>query len=435
MHLAIVGNSAAALSALEAIRRRDQASQVTVVSAEEGPAYSRVLLPYFLRGRIPENGLFIRQMPYYAGMDARTLFGTRVERVDVDERRLEFADGGRLSFDRMLLATGSSPTRPPIPGLEGPRVLHLWTLADALRLDALLQEGARALVLGAGFVALQAAGAAYRRGLKVTVIELAEQILPRVLDASAARLLQAEMLACGLSVHTGTRTDRVEHGRRGAMRVYATGLEPFPVDLIIVGAGIRPNDRLLPEGVEAGQPGLLVNATMETAVEGIFAAGDVARGPVFDGAPPQIHALWPTAVEQGRVAGANMAGAGVAYAGSLSMNVTELFGLTVASLGRVAQLPGDEVDERHDVAGMRYLKIVSRAGVPAGAVALGGPEAAAFLGRLRPLVRHQQPLPSLEALIDGSHLSRILASGLADTTYIRGAFTSSKEGVRCASSS
>jgi NAD(P)H-nitrite reductase large subunit len=435
VHLAIVGNSAAALSALEAFRARDRASWVTLVSSEPGPAYSRVLLPYFLRGRVARDDLFIRPSRYYESMDARTLFGTRVEAVDVHRRRLELSGGDGLDFDRLLVATGSSPSKPPIPGLEGPRVHHLWTLEDALRLDELLRPGARALVLGAGFVALQAAWAARRRGLEVTVVELAEHVLPRVLDEPAARLLEREMVAQGLTVHTATRTEAVEHGRDGALRVVASGLDPLDVDVIIVGTGIRPNAGLLPQALEADAPGIPVDETMSTVIEGVYAAGDVARGPVCAGGPREIHALWPTAVEQGRVAGANLAGAGVAYAGSLSMNVTEMFGVTVASLGRIVEGPGDQVEECHDLPPVRYLKVVSREGVPAGAVALGGPDVALVLGRLRPLVRGRRPAPAMAALLEGSDLPRLLARGMPEAGYLWTARGPSREEARCASSS
>jgi nitrite reductase (NADH) large subunit len=409
MHLAIVGNSAAALSALESFRERDQTSPVTLVCDEAGPAYSRVLLPYYLRRKVSYDGLFIRQMDDYARQRAATVFGVRVERVDAEARRLELADGRRLGFDQLLLATGSSPERPSIPGLAGPGVHHLWNLDDAARLDPLFREGARVMVLGSGFVALQAAWAARQRGLQVTVLELLDQILPRVLDGPAARIIHEQIVAHGVGLHTGTRTDGLETDRRGEVHVAAGGLSPFSVDAVIVATGARPNDGLLPECLERGEPGIPVAATMETLVDGVFAAGDVTRGPTAAGGPREIHALWPTAVEQGRVAGANLAGAGLTYSGSLSMNVTEMFGLTVASLGRFVETELDDVFESRDLAGIRYLKLVSRAGVPVGAISLGEPEGAALLGRLRPFVRQKRPLPDLPAFLEGRDLERRLA--------------------------
>lgn len=410
MQVAIVGNGAAALSALESFRERDRDSQVTLVSGEPGPAYSRVLLPYYLRRKLSYDGVFIRQMSDYARLHAETEFGVRVEGVDPATRELEFADGRRLGFDRLLLATGSSPARPPIPGLDGPGTHTLWTLDDATRLDPVFRPGRRVMVLGSGFVALQAAWAARQRGLQVTVVELLDQILPRVLDPAAARMLHEQLLAYGLDVCTGTRTEGLETDRRGTIRVSTGASGQLAVDAVIVATGARPNDGLLPECLEPGRPGIPVADTMATSVDGVFAAGDVTRGPTVGGGPREIHALWPTAVEQGKVAGANLAGAGLSYAGSLSMNVTEMFGLTVASLGRFVEDEGDDVFESRDLTGIRYLKLVMRAGVPVGAIAMGDPEGATLLGRLRPFVRQSRILTDLTAFLEGRDLDQRLAS-------------------------
>lgn len=416
-HVVIVGNGAAAISALEAFRKHDRDSMVTVVSGESCPAYSRVLLPYYLRRTVPYAHLFIRDASFYRDLEADLLLGTTVERVDVAARSLRLADGSDLPFDRLLLAPGSSPVRPPIPGLEGPEIQHLWRLDEAGHLDRLFREGARASVIGAGFVSLQAAWAARQRGLAVTIIELAERILPTVLDETGAAILKECIERSGVALHTSARTEGLLRDERGTLRVSVKGLPPFAADVVIVGTGVRPNDHLLAEGVEPGLPGILVDDTMQTLVEGVYAAGDVARGPVAGGGPPRIHALWPTAVEQGRIAGANLAGAGVAYPGSLTMNVTAMFGVTVASLGRFTAAEGDTVVRRDDLPGLRYLKVVLRDGVPVGAVALGGAAAAAALGYLRPLVRRGLPVADVEAVVSGDHAARKLAGGRA---FVRG---------------
>ena len=408
----IVGNGAAALSGLEAFRAHDRASRVTILSAESVGAYSRVLLPYYLRGRLPYESTFIRGGGYYRAHGAELRLGARVRRVDLSRRTLELEDAPSVPFDRLLLACGSSPSRPSIAGLDGPRVSHLWTLDDARFLDRALRPGSRTLVLGAGFVALQAAWAAHRRGVQVTVVEIVDQVLPRVLDRPAALALRERVEAHGVLVHTGTRVEGLEHTHDGRLQVDAAGLATFDADLVITATGVRPNTDILPEAVDGDLPGFAVDSALRVcADEGIYAAGDVARGPVCGGDDPQVHALWPTAVEQGAVAGANLAGAGLRYRGSLSMNVTEMFGLTVASLGRVIEVAGDDVDVRLDLPGIRYFKLVTRDRVPRGAVALGGPAAASLLGCLRPIVRQGAALDDIEALLDGSLLARRLFEG------------------------
>lgn len=399
--IVIVGNGAAALAAVESFRRIDGESRVTMVSGERCGAYSRVLLPYYLRGKVPYAHLFIRDEAFYKALDVELVTGAEVMSVDVCSSRVELGGGRSLPYDGLLLAPGSSPLRPPIEGLEAPEVHHLWHLHDALSLDRLFREGAHALVLGSGFVALQGAWAAVRRGLSTTVFELAERILPQVLDEEGAGALAERIRQFGVDLRTGVRTQAVTRDARGGLWVQAAGLDSLAVDLVIVGTGVRPNDHLLPHAVEPGTRGILVNERMETVVDGVFAAGDVVRGPVFDSRPPQIHALWPTAVEHGRVAGANMAGGDAAYRGSLSMNVTEMFGLTVASLGRFDAEEGDQVVLSQDPAGARYLKVVLRDGVPVGAVFLGAPDGVVALGRLRPYVRGRRPVADVEALLSG----------------------------------
>jgi NADPH-dependent 2,4-dienoyl-CoA reductase/sulfur reductase-like enzyme len=277
-------------------------------------------------------------------------------------------------------------------------VHRLHSLADAVRLDSLLGPGARVLVLGSGFVALQAAWAAHVRGSAVTVYESAPRILPRVLDESNSERLCGRIESHGVRVVRGVDTVAVEHDRTGSIRVVARGRAPLTVDGVIVATGVRPNDGLVRDALALDVPGVPVSATMETGLEGIFAAGDAVRGPTAAGGPDEVHALWSTAVEHGRIAGANMAGAALRYEGSLSMNVTEMFGATVASMGTFVPEPGDDVVDVPRRSSGAHLRIVRRAGVPVGAIAIGGPEEAALLGRLRPYIRRRWPLDGVEEL-------------------------------------
>ena len=398
MHVVIIGNSAAGLSALESLRRRDRAATVTVVSGEGARPYSRVLLPYYLRGRIPHAGVFVRPEDYYERMDARTAFGEVVERVDAGEHEVALGDGRTIVYDRLLVATGSRAAAPPIEGLAGPGVQGFWTLDDAERLDRDLRPGARLMVLGAGFVALQAAWAAHRRGAAVTVVELEGRVLPRVLDDEAAGLLRAHIERAGVRIATDVCIAGIERAC-GELCCTAAGADTYQADIVIVATGVLPNDGLLPEAVSARGPGLEVAPSMETAVADVFAAGDVARAPLSGGAAG-VLALWPVAVAQGRVAGANLTGAGLVYEGGLSANVTEMFGVTVASVGRFEEMPGEEVVVLRDLPGVEYLKLVLAGDVPVGAVYLGGQQAVRLLGRLSPFIRHGRPLDDARAFFE-----------------------------------
>ncbi|MBT4290777.1 MAG: FAD-dependent oxidoreductase, partial [Deltaproteobacteria bacterium] len=168
MNVVIIGNSAAGLNALETFREYDKTSSVTIVTKEKGPAYSRVLLPYYLRKKVDYEQLYIRDWKYYQKMNAVVIEDT-VTQVDAGKKTLTLKNGSPLSYDRLLIASGSKPVNPPIEGLEGPGIYNMWTLQDTENIERYFQEGKRVLVIGASFVSLQATWAAVKRKLDVSV--------------------------------------------------------------------------------------------------------------------------------------------------------------------------------------------------------------------------------------------------------------------------
>ena len=386
MRVVIIGNSAAGLSALEAFRKVDQESSVTVISKETSRPYSRVLLPYYLRGRIPYSNLFIRDDDYFQEYDADCI-KDRVVQVDPQSQQV-MLDGGRtLEYDRLLIATGSSPVKPPIPGLEGEGIYHLWNWDDAQALAPYYEKGGKVVVIGAGFVSLQAAWAALYRGLEVYIVELMPRILPKVLDAHCAQMLTDRMEEMGVDVRVNTLTEKVERSADGTFILYLKGGETLTADFIVVGAGVRPNIDFLKDTEIEIERGILVNERMETNIPDIYAAGDVAQLPSALGPEPVVHALWPTAVESGRFAGTNMAGEKAVYSGSLNMNVTQMFDMIVASMGDFIETDGVEIWTDESIPEDQYLKILLKNGIPMGAVSAGDSDLIATLGLLQPLIR------------------------------------------------
>jgi NADPH-dependent 2,4-dienoyl-CoA reductase/sulfur reductase-like enzyme len=399
MRAVIIGNSAAALAAAGEFRRRDPASELAMISAEPGPAYSRALLPYFLSGSLPRGRLFVRDGSYYESLGIHTRFEAAVLRVDDRRRTLTLEDGSVTGYDRLLVATGARPAKPRIEDLQGPGIHYFWTLEDADNLAPELRPGRRIAFIGSGFVSLQAAWAAHLRGLRVAILEALPRILPKVLDQKASALLEAKMREHGADVRSSVGIERIERPAGGdpPLRVLLACGEPaIDADLAVVGAGVRPKLEFL-EGTQvrlaADGAGILVDERMRTSVPDIFAAGDVALGPSVFGEAYAACALWPTAVEQGRVAGANLAGHEQAYRGSLNMNVAEMFGLTVASLGRFSPSgeTNESVIEEHDPHSGRYVKLLFRDGVPLGGVVIGSAEDLAVLAALRPRIRLRLP--------------------------------------------
>ncbi|MFW2364969.1 MAG: NAD(P)/FAD-dependent oxidoreductase [Desulforhopalus sp.] len=388
MQIVIIGNSAAGLSCLETFRKYDQTSNVTIIAKEERRPYSRVLLPYYLRGKIPYENLFIRDESYYEQLHAQCIHAKVIE-LKAHKQVLLLDDGSNVHYDKLLIASGSSPVKPPIPGLSGNGVHHLWTLNDVNLLAPYFIKGNRVVVLGSGFVSLQGAWSALSRGLDVTVIELMDRIMPKALDEHGAKILARLMIKAGIDLRVDTLTTKIEKTTDKKYLLHFDGSRELNTDFIIVGTGVRPNIEFLKGTGITIDTGIIVNELMETNLSGVYAAGDVAQVPSFCGGPPVVHALWPTAVETGAIAGESMALQKNSYKGSLNMNVTQMFDTTIASMGEF--IGGEETEDWIDTSLPvdQYLKIVLRDGVPVGATCVGSTELISTLGMLRPLIREK----------------------------------------------
>ena len=386
MNVVIIGNSAAGLNALETFREYDQTSRVTIITKEKGPAYSRVMLPYCLRKQFDREQLYIRDWEYYQKMNAIVVEDT-VTQVDSEKKVVALENGPALYYDRLLIASGSKPVNPPIEGLEGPGIYNLWTLKDMENIDNYFQEGKRVLVIGASFVSLQAAWAAVKRKLNVSLF-VRSRIMRTVLDEEGAGRLENKMLEHGVDFIRGTKLEKINRNSDGSMKIIFSDQESLDFDLIIVGAGIKANIDFLEKSKLSIGDGININKQMETNIPGIYAAGDVAAGPSVFGEKHVVHGLWPTAVEQGKIAGANMAGIKSVYGGSLNMNVTSMFSLTVASMGKFLENAGDEqlefINDKEN-----YLKLVLDKGALIGGTAVGGPGLISSLGLIKTLIQQK----------------------------------------------
>ncbi len=337
----IIGGGPAAINAIETIRAIDNgASHITLVSDE--PAYARMVLPYWLAGQIPQKQVYTADDAYYDRLKVERQIGRRATRIDPKGNTVTLDDGRTLPFDDLLLATGSSATSPPVPGTDLPGVHPLWTLAhtEAVLKEAENKPKPEVAFIGAGFIGFIVLNAMSKRGWKLHVVEMAGHVLPRMLDAESAGLVENWLRGKGLTLHLGT-TARAITEHQGRKRVSLADGRSVDADLVIIATGIRPNlDAVKDSGIAVDQ-GVLVNERMQTNFPHVYAAGDVAQGPDLYGDRPAVHAIQPTAVDHGRVAGANMAGQEVRYPGSLLMNILDACGLQCASFGRWSE-PGAE---------------------------------------------------------------------------------------------
>jgi len=386
----LIGNSAAALEAIRGIRKHDRDGAVTIINREEGPAYSRVALPYYVAGEMTLNDLLIRQRTDYESIGATLVEKENVAAVDPAGKKVELASGKKVEFDKLLIGTGSETITPPIQGLNQVPHHYLWTLDDAIGMRKAAEKAQTAVVIGGGFIGMLAAEALRKLKIKLTIVEMAPILLPQLLDEGAGKLFLQAVRDEGVTVRTGALVSAL--AKKGeAIEVTLKDGATFTVDMAVVATGVKPHIQCLSNGAVAVNKGVLVNEYLATNHPDIYAAGDVAETKDFLSADRSIYAIWPTAVEQGRAAGANMAGAKQVYPGSLGMNVVELFNVTLAQLGRFREGAGDDVKmlSRGDD-GLYRKVVVDKNGTLVGAVYLGDENGVAEMGVIHSAIKRRE---------------------------------------------
>lgn len=386
MRYLVVGAGPAGVIAAETLRNTDPGGEVVLLGGEPEPAYSRMAIPYYLAGSIGEPGTYLRPEPDHFSRARIDFRHDRLLRLDAAAGLARLAKGGATPFDRLLIATGSSPAVPPVPGLTQPGIHTCWTLADARAIAAAAKPGARVVLVGAGFIGCIILEALVERGVQLTVVEQAPRMVARMMNDVAAGMIKQRCEQNGVEVLTDTLVDGVaERGDNGEpFKVHLKSGRVLEADLVITATGVRPNLEFLEgSGIETGQ-GVLVDETLRTSVPHVYAAGDVAEGRDFSTGGQSVHAIQPTASEHGRIAALNMAGVESAYTGSLIMNVLDTLGLISCSFGRwdgVAD--GEEVALRDDVR-QRYLQLQFADDVLVGANSVGMTQ---HVGVLRGLIQ------------------------------------------------
>ena len=331
----IIGGGPAATNAVETIRDFDPAAKITLVCDE--PAHSRMALPYWLAGQVPREHTHTADDGYWDKLQVDARIGLRATQLDVSGKKVSFSDGSTIAFDRLLIATGSTPAPLPIPGADLPGVQHLWTLAqtESLLKIADSKPRPRVCLIGAGFIGFIMLNAMYKRDWHVAVVERESHVLPRMLDAGAAAIVTQWLTDKGVSLHCGASVQRITQAADGSKAVELDNGDKLDADAVIIGIGVNPNIELARAAGIKTDVGILVNDQMQTSAPYIYAGGDCAQAAVLYSDKPEVLAIQPTAVDHGRVAGANMTGQKISYPGSLNMNVLDCCGLQCASFGNL----------------------------------------------------------------------------------------------------
>jgi NAD(P)H-nitrite reductase large subunit len=352
----IIGNGPAGVLAAETLRLQS-ADDITLLGDEPEPAYSRMAIPYLLCGKIGEQGTWLRKDPQHFSRLRIVEERGRAAFIDTAARCVRLQDGRSLAYDRLLLATGSTPVKPPIPGIDSAGVHHCWTMEDARRIMALAVPGARVVQMGAGFIGCIIMEALALRGVDLGIVEMGDRMVPRMMDATAGGMIRAWCLQKGVKVHTSARIEAIEAGEAGGLTVRLASGACLPAELVIAAAGVAPNAGLARESGIACNAGILVDETMQTSVPGIYAAGDCAEAPDAASGKRMVSAIQPNAVEQGRCAAINMAGGSLRRNMVTQINVLDTLGLISTSFGRWDGVPGGDHAELSDPERFRYLRL------------------------------------------------------------------------------
>ena len=355
MRHVILGAGPAGVIGAETIRKHAPADEIVILGDEAEPPYSRMAIPYLLMGQVGEPGTYLRHDPAHFEKLRITLKRSRAKELDADKRRLLLDDGNTLGFDTLLIATGSSPIRPPIRGIDLPGVHPCWTLEDARAIARLATKGARVLQMGAGFIGCIIMESLAARGVHLTVVEMGDRMVPRMMGPTAGGMIRDWCEAKGVTVHTGTRVEAIE--TEAPLRVRLSNGSHVPADLVISATGVKPNIGFLENSGVTCLLGVLTDERMQTNVAGIYAAGDCAEA--FDVASGKtiVSAIQPNAADQAHVAALNMVGRRARLKGVTQINVLDTLGLISASFGDWQGVPGGEHVELTDRAANRHLSL------------------------------------------------------------------------------
>jgi len=328
----IIGNGIAGITAAETIRRLDSTSSITLIGCERFPPYCRPMISMLVEGSIQERDTVLKEQQFFDELKIKSKIGQRAEEIDTKKRVVRTDSGEKISFDTLLIATGAAPLDIKVEGhgLEG--IFFLRNMEDAKNIAAATESSRKAVVVGGGLVGLKAAHALTKRGLRVAVIEKFPQLLPKMLDEKASRRVKEEAEKIGMKVITSASVSEFVGGPNLREVILDSG-DKIECELCIVAAGVRPAVSFLNPDEISINKGVVVDEFLQSNVEGIYAAGDVAEVRDVVSGRHRLTPIWPEAAAQGRIAGLNMVGHRVRYEGAMQRNVIRFEDLDLFSAG------------------------------------------------------------------------------------------------------
>lgn len=365
MKYVIIGNGVAGTTGAATIRKFDPEGNITVITDETYPYYSRIRLIDFLAGEIDEKGLVIRKPAWYEENRITLLLSTAVTGINSDRKTLAISSGGDITYDRLLLATGGVSFVPPIPGANKKGVFTLRTLQDAITIRNLVKQGGRRIILiGGGVLGLEVGNSLRKAGNHITVVEFFPRLLPRQMDPDGAVILKKQMEHMGFTFYLGATSKEISGKDRAETLVLDDGSR-IECEMIIISAGVRANLGLSEKLGLPAEKGVIVNDRMETDIRDIYAAGDLIQ---HNGI---YYGIWPAAEKQGEVAGANMAGGNLSYEGTVVSNMLKVAGVDLVAAGDIDPEGKKESIIAKNENNYIYKKLVLDANTVTGAILYG----------------------------------------------------------------
>ncbi len=383
MRYVIIGNSTAAVGAIEGIRQMDQTGEITVISSEKYHTYSRPLISYLLQGKTDVERMRYRPLDFYEKNNCRTILGSNVTGISKESKTVLLEDGTQIPYDRLLTATGSTPLIPNFEGLDSVGSKYSFmSLDDAVALKDVLGQDKRVLIIGAGLIGLKCAEGIARCVKNITIVDLSNRILSSILDDSSAAMVQKHIENNNISFILGQSVSRFD-----AMTAYLSSGSSVDFDILVLAVGVRPNTSLIRDIGGETSRGIVTDEFMRTDIDGIFAAGDCTESFDISCGQRRVLALLPNAYRQGECAGINMAGGEKRFDRAIPMNAISFFGLHIITAGSYT---GDSYEKNADGS---YKKLFYAEGLLKGYILVGDVEKA---GIYTSLIQNKVPLYDID---------------------------------------
>lgn len=383
MKYVIIGNSAAAVGCVEGIRSQEKEGSITIISKEPYHTYSRPLISYLLYGKTDRERMKYRPDSFYKEMDCTVMMGKEAVRIDSAAKQVVLDSGEAVPYDKLLVATGSKPFVPPMEGLDAVKQKFTFlSLDDALALEKAITADSRVLIVGAGLIGLKCAEGIADKVGSITVVDLADRVLPSILDETGAQMVQRHIEQKGIQFLLSDSVQRFEDGT-----AHLQSGKTVPFDIVVVAVGVRPNVELVQQAGGAVNRGIQTDTLCRTSLPDIFAAGDCAESLDVTTGQQRVLALLPNAYMQGECAGINMAGGEKEYDNAIPMNAIGFFGLHMITAG---SYEGEDYTVQTDSG---YKKLVTKDGVLKGYVLIGD---VARAGIYTAMVRERTPLEQVD---------------------------------------